>query len=83
MAAEDVEEGGILSIFGVTNKTANKIYIVMGVVFALLVLAFAVLLVIRRRNKKKARQRRAELAMKIAMEREMQRVYENKKRYMR
>ena len=83
VAGADVEEGGILSIFGITNKTANKIYIVIGIVVALIVAAAVGLISIRRKNKRKAKQRRAELAMKIAMEREMQRVYENKNRYMR
>ena len=83
VAAEDVKEGGMLSVFGITDKTAMKIYLVLGGIVAFFVASFVGIIVIRRKNKKKAKKRRAELAMKIAMEREMQRVYDNKKKYMR
>lgn len=81
VAGEAVEEGGMLSVFGVSNKTATKIYISAGVFFGVIAAAVGGLLYIRKQNKKKSRQRRAERAMQIAMEREMQRVYENKNKY--
>lgn len=83
VAAEDVEKGGPLSVFGISDKTANKIFISAGVFFGVIAAAAGGLLYIRRHNRKKSRLRRAERAMKLAMEREMQKVYENKERYRR
>lgn len=83
VAAEDVEKGGPLSVLGISDKAANKIFISAGVFFGVIAAAAGALLFVRRQNKKKSRLRRAERAMKLAMEREMQKVYENKERYRR
>lgn len=82
VAAQAVKERAIFSILGTSNKTAVKFYVGAGITAGLAVTAAGALLFIRHRNIKRRKQRRAERAMRIAMERERDRLYFNKEKFM-
>lgn len=81
VAAQAVKEGAIFSILGTSNKTAVKFYVGAGITAGLAAAAAGALLFIRHRNIKRRKQRRAERAMRIAMERERERLYYNKEKF--
>lgn len=81
VAKKNVELGGALAVFGVSNKSAVKIYSGVGIFIGLAGVAIATLLFIRYKNIKRRKQRRAERAMRIAMERERDKLYFNKEKY--
>nr|WP_315024671.1 D-alanyl-D-alanine carboxypeptidase family protein [uncultured Aminipila sp.] len=82
VVAQDVKEGGIFSILGTFNKGNAKLYIGAGILAGMLAAATGTLLFIRYRNIKRRKQRRAERAMRIAMDRERDRLYYNKEKFM-
>jgi len=61
-----VAKGGILSIFGIEDATAHKIFKIAGIVLLVFLLLVGVLMVIRTVNKRNARKRKAERARKKA-----------------
>lgn len=69
VATETVEEGTFLSVFGIEDKTANKIFIITGIiVFVLVALVVSYIVLVTRRNKRR-RLRRQQRALAIARER--------------
>lgn len=82
VAVQAVKEGAILSILGTSNKGSGKIYIGAGILAGVAAAATGTLLFIRYRNIKRRKQRRAERAMRIAMDRERDRLYYNKEKFM-
>jgi D-alanyl-D-alanine carboxypeptidase (penicillin-binding protein 5/6) len=66
VTAKAVAKGGILSIFGIEDAVAHKIFRAIGTVFLVLLILFLILMVIRTYNKRKARKRKAERARKRA-----------------
>ena len=66
VTAKAVAKGGILSIFGIEDAVAHKIFKVLGIILLVLLVLFLLLMVIRIRNKRKAKQRKAERARKKA-----------------
>lgn len=81
VAKKAIVEGGILAVFGVSNKGAVKIYSGVGVFAGIIAIAVGGLLYIRFKNIKRRKERRAMRAMQIAMEREMDKLYFNKEKY--
>ncbi len=81
VAAQAVKEGALLSILGNFTKGTGKIYMVLGIIAGIVAAATGALLFIRYRNIKRRKQRRAERAMRIAMERERDRLYYNKEKF--
>lgn len=81
VAKKGIDEGGALAVFGVSNKQAVKIYSGVGIFAGIVIAAVGMLLFIRYKNIKRRKKRRAERAMKIATEREMDKLFYNKQRY--
>ncbi len=66
VAVEAVEEGGFLSIFGIDNATAKKIYIGFAVALLLIVALFWGYVVLKRRQIARRKARREERKKRIA-----------------
>ncbi len=81
VAAEAVEKGGISAILKVSGKGA-KLYAGIGISIVFAGAVAGTLLFIRNRNIRRRKQRRAERAMRIAMDREINKLYYNKEKYM-
>lgn len=62
IAADSVEKGGILSIFGIQDKTAKIIGTVVLVIIAILVILLVSYILLKRRQLKRKKQRRLEKA---------------------
>ena len=69
LAAEDVGDGTMLSVFGIENRTAYIIYTVSGIIIALVLILTVTYIVLKRRQIKRRKERRAKRAMEIAMKR--------------
>ncbi len=74
VTTEEVPEGGLLSIVGISDKTAKKIEIILGGVALILMLFLIFYIVLKRRQIKKRKQRRMERANRYQHK-------ENQKRY--
>lgn len=61
-----VAKGGILSIFGIEDAVAHKIFRTTGIVLLVLLVLFLLLLAIRTYNKRKAKKRKEERARRKA-----------------
>ncbi len=66
VTAKAVAEGGILSIFGIEDAVAHKIFRTAGLIILVIVILLLILFAIRTYNKKKAKRRKAERARKKA-----------------
>lgn len=82
VATQAIKEGALFSILKISDKGVSKFYIGAGVVAGMAAVTAGVLLFIRYRNIKRRKQRRAERAMRIAMDRERERLYYNKEKFM-
>jgi len=69
LASAEVGEGTVLSVFGIENRTAYIIYAVAGVIIALMLILTISYIVLKRRQIRRRRERRAKRAMEIAMKR--------------
>ena len=69
LAKEEVGEGTLLSVFGIENHTAYIIYIVAGVIVTLMLALTIAYIVLKRRQIRRRRERRAKRAMEIAKQR--------------
>ncbi len=84
VAEKAVEKGGILSVFGIEDATAAKIFKTIKTVLLVLLVLFAALMVLRAYNKRKARLRKAAKARRKAeLERQRREAWEQEyeKRY--
>ena len=66
VTAEAVAKGGILSVFGIEDAVAHKIFKALGTVLLILFILFLMLMALRIYNKRKAKKRKAERARKRA-----------------
>ncbi|MHC1724200.1 MAG: D-alanyl-D-alanine carboxypeptidase family protein [Aminipila sp.] len=82
VAEQAVKEGAIFSILGTSNKGLDKLYIGAGIVAGVVSAATGTLLFIRYRNIRRRKQRRAARAMRIAMDRERDRLFYSKDNFM-
>jgi D-alanyl-D-alanine carboxypeptidase (penicillin-binding protein 5/6) len=82
ITTDAVEKGGLLSVFGTSYEKVNNSYFAIVSFCTLSSAAIAFLLTIRYKNIQRRKKRRTERAIKIAMEREMDKLYYNKDKYM-
>lgn len=73
ITTEAVEEGTLLSIFGIEDKTAHTIYMAGGIIAGVLLLLFTICGILAYRKKKRRKALRAKRAMEIARAREERR----------
>ncbi len=66
VASEEIPRGGMLSIFGITDATAKKIYTDVGIAVLVILLLFWAYVVLKRRQIRRRKARRAERQKRIA-----------------
>lgn len=77
VASEAVEKGGLLTALSITNSKMSKSYTTMLGFSTITSAAIAALVTIRNNNIQRRKRRRAERAVKIAKERELDKMYYN------
>ena len=66
VTANAVAKGGILSVFGIEDAVAHRIFKTIGTVLLIILILFLLLVAVRIYNKRKAKKRKAERARKRA-----------------
>ncbi len=66
VTAKAVKKGGILSVFGIEDAVAHRIFRTLGKVLLVMIILILLLLLVRSYNKAKARKRKAEKARRKA-----------------
>ncbi len=69
LAAAEVTNGGILSVFGFDDETGNRILFVAGTIIIVLLALFVIYMVLAIRKARRRKRRRQQRAMEIALER--------------
>ncbi len=82
VSGETVEKGGIFSAFSGLDKGAVKIAAGIGTAVAIAAAAVGILLYMRYQNIKRRKLRRQQRALRIAMDREKDKLYYNRENYM-